>query len=82
MTTRRIDLLGVDELEDGEMRMVWVDTSDPVLVIRNNGGTAEHVAVSKGSPAGELMEVFGNLHEGDQIVKRASDEIRAGQPIK
>ena len=48
MTTRRIDLLGVDELEDGEMRMVWVDTSDPVLVIRNNGefnalqGTCSH----------------------------------------
>jgi 3-phenylpropionate/trans-cinnamate dioxygenase ferredoxin component len=48
VTTRRIDLLGVDELEDGEMRMVWVDTSDPVLVIHNNGefsalqGTCSH----------------------------------------
>jgi len=48
VTTRRIDLLGVDELEDGEMRMVWVDNSDPVLVIRNNGefnalqGTCSH----------------------------------------
>ena len=48
MTTRRIDLLGVDELEDGEMRMVWVDSSDPVVVIHQNGefnalqGTCSH----------------------------------------
>lgn len=48
VTSRRIDLLGVDELADGEMRMVWVDQSDPVLVIHNNGefsalqGTCSH----------------------------------------
>jgi 3-phenylpropionate/trans-cinnamate dioxygenase ferredoxin component len=34
---RRIDLLGVDEVEDGEMKMVQVDGTDQVLVI-NNGG--------------------------------------------
>ena len=34
---RRIDLLGVDEVADGEMKMVWVDGTDQVLVI-NNGG--------------------------------------------
>ena len=31
---RRIDLLGVDEIGDGEMRMVVVDGTDQVLVIR------------------------------------------------
>jgi len=46
--TRRIDLLGVDEVPEGEMRMVWVDGSDPVLVIHSNGefralqGTCSH----------------------------------------
>ena len=30
---RRIDLLGVDEVADGEMQMVWVDGTDQVLVI-------------------------------------------------
>jgi 3-phenylpropionate/trans-cinnamate dioxygenase ferredoxin subunit len=46
--SRVIDLLGVDELEEGEMRMVWVDQTDPVLVIHNNGefsalqGTCSH----------------------------------------
>ena len=34
---RRIDLLGVDEIGDGEMRMVWVDGTDQVLVIRQGG---------------------------------------------
>jgi len=34
---RRIDLLGVDEVDDGEMKMVVVDGTDQVLVI-NNGG--------------------------------------------
>ena len=34
---RRIDLLGVDEVGDGEMKMVVVDGTDQVLVI-NNGG--------------------------------------------
>lgn len=59
-----------------------VTTTEKVFVIRNHAGLAEHVPVSKGAPAGDLMEVFGNLNPGDQIVKRASDEIRAGQPIK
>jgi 3-phenylpropionate/trans-cinnamate dioxygenase ferredoxin subunit len=34
---RRIDLLGIDEVADGEMKMVVVDGTDQVLVI-NNGG--------------------------------------------
>lgn len=59
-----------------------VTTTEKMFVIRNNGGTAEHVPVSKGAPAGDLVEVFGNLKEGDLVVKRASDEIRAGQAIK
>ena len=36
-TVRRIDLLGTDEVADGEMKMVWVDGTDQVLVI-NQGG--------------------------------------------
>jgi 3-phenylpropionate/trans-cinnamate dioxygenase ferredoxin subunit len=46
--TRRIDLIGVDELADGEMQLVWVDGTDPVLVINSGGefhamqGTCSH----------------------------------------
>jgi len=46
--SRVVDLLGADELEEGEMRMVWVDQADPVLVVHVNGeyhalqGTCSH----------------------------------------
>ena len=46
--SRTIDLVGVDELAEGEMQMVWVDQTDPVLVIRNGDefhamqGTCSH----------------------------------------
>ena len=47
--TRTIDLLGADELGDGEMRMAWVDGGvSPVLVVRSRGsfhalqGTCTH----------------------------------------
>ena len=34
---RRIDLVGVDEVPDGTMKMAWVDGTDQVLVV-NTGG--------------------------------------------
>jgi nitrite reductase/ring-hydroxylating ferredoxin subunit len=47
--TRRIDLLAADEVGEGEMRMVWVDSgASPVLVARLGGvvratqGTCSH----------------------------------------
>jgi 3-phenylpropionate/trans-cinnamate dioxygenase ferredoxin component len=36
-TARRVDLLGLDEVPDGTMKMAWVDGTDPVLVV-NVGG--------------------------------------------
>ena len=46
--SRSIDLLAAADLPDGEMRMVWVDQTDPVLVVHSNGeftalqGTCSH----------------------------------------
>jgi 3-phenylpropionate/trans-cinnamate dioxygenase ferredoxin subunit len=34
---RRIDLLGVDEVPPGTMKMAWLDSGDPVIVV-NVGG--------------------------------------------
>ena len=34
---RRIDLLGVDEVPDGTMKMAFVDGTDQVLVVNSNG---------------------------------------------
>lgn len=60
-----------------------VTTTDRTFVIRKDPtGKAEYVTVTKGLLAGEVIEVFGQLKEGDQVVKRATDEIRPGQPLK
>jgi 3-phenylpropionate/trans-cinnamate dioxygenase ferredoxin component len=34
---RRIDLLGEDEIAEGELKMAWVDGTDQVLVVRTGG---------------------------------------------
>jgi 3-phenylpropionate/trans-cinnamate dioxygenase ferredoxin subunit len=34
---RRIDLLAVDEVPEGTMKMAWVDGVDPVLVVNADG---------------------------------------------
>jgi 3-phenylpropionate/trans-cinnamate dioxygenase ferredoxin subunit len=35
--TRRIDLLGTDEVPAGTMRMAWVGGTDPVIVVNVDG---------------------------------------------
>jgi len=42
----------------------------------SNVGKAEWVDVRTGAHAGNLVEVFGDLNNGDQVVLRASDTIR------
>lgn len=59
-----------------------VTTTERTFVIRVKNGRAEWVNVSRGSPLKDLLEVFGPLNPGDQILRRASDEIRDGSHVK
>ena len=59
-----------------------VTTTERTFVIRNQGGHAEWVDVKKGVTEGDLVEVIGNLNAGDMVVRRATDEIRDGAPIR
>ena len=43
-----------------------------------NAGTAEWVDVKTGASSGNLVEIFGELHDGDRVVLRATDAIRPG----
>jgi len=52
------------------------------FVIRVKSGKAEWVDVVKGNTAGDLIEVMGALVVGDEIIRRASDEIRPGSIIR
>jgi len=51
------------------------------FVIRVSSNRAEWVDVKVGARSGNLMEVFGDLHEGDQVAVRGIDQIRAGTEV-
>ncbi|MBI4471038.1 MAG: hypothetical protein HY646_00110 [Acidobacteria bacterium] len=58
-----------------------VRTSERQFVVRVRSGVAEWVDVRRGEVTGNLIEVFGDLREGDVVVRRGNDEIRPGTPI-
>jgi membrane fusion protein, multidrug efflux system len=51
------------------------------FVIRVRQNHTEWVNVTTGARDGDLIEVFGDLHEGDEVVNRATDQIRAGTEV-
>ncbi len=59
-----------------------VTTTERTFVIRSRDGRAEWVDVRKGVADGDLIEVFGNLRAGDQVLRRGSDEIRDGAAVR
>ena len=59
-----------------------VTTNERQFVIRVNKGSAEWVTVSRGAPAGDLVEVHGALRAGDLIVRRGTDELREGTRVQ
>ena len=58
-----------------------VTTTERTFVIRVRDGKAEYVNVSRGVRQGDNVEVLGPLTAGDIVIKKATDEIREGQPI-
>lgn len=58
-----------------------VRTTERQFVVRVRNGVAEWVDVRRGQVNGDLIEVFGDLREGDVIVRRGNDEIRPGTKI-
>jgi len=59
-----------------------VTTTERTFVVREKNGRAEWVNVQKGAADGDLMRVIGPLQEGDNVVKRATDEMREGTSLK
>jgi membrane fusion protein, multidrug efflux system len=58
-----------------------VNSAEAMFVIRVSNGKAERVNVRKGLEANQLVEVFGDLFENDILLRKASDEIKAGQEV-
>jgi multidrug efflux pump subunit AcrA (membrane-fusion protein) len=62
-------------------RTAVVRTSERQFVVRVRNGVAEWVDVRRGELNGDVIEVFGDLREGDIVVRRGNDEIRPGTKI-
>jgi RND family efflux transporter MFP subunit len=56
-------------------------TTGRTFVIRIKDGKADWVDVKTGLSAGNLIEVFGALAEGDTIAARGTDELGAGTQV-
>jgi membrane fusion protein (multidrug efflux system) len=56
-------------------------TTDRNFVIRIRSGRTEWVDVKTGVASGTLIEVFGNLHAGDLIAARGTDELPSGAQV-
>jgi RND family efflux transporter MFP subunit len=52
------------------------------FVIRIQSGVVEWIDVKRGIQYGNLIEIFGPLHEGDVLVVKATDELRPGVEIE
>jgi RND family efflux transporter MFP subunit len=62
-------------------RTAVVRTSERQFVVRVRNGIAEWVDVRRGELDGDVIEVFGDLREGDIVIRRGNDEIRPGTKI-
>lgn len=58
-----------------------VRTTERVFVVRVRNGKAEWVDAKAGATSGNLIEVFGDLHEGDLVAVRGTDELRPDTPV-
>jgi RND family efflux transporter MFP subunit len=57
-------------------------TTERTFVVRIRNGATEWVDVKRGAAMKQLVEVFGDLHAGDQVAVRGTDELRAGTRVQ
>jgi hypothetical protein len=50
-----------------------------VCLVRNN--IVEWVKVKKGQTMDGMVEIFGDIHEGDLVAKNATDELQPGTRV-
>jgi membrane fusion protein, multidrug efflux system len=58
-----------------------VTTTEKTFVIRVNHNKAEWVQIRRGESLADMIEVFGDLREGDYVVLRATDELKSGTEV-
>ncbi|MGE8553874.1 MAG: efflux RND transporter periplasmic adaptor subunit [Chryseobacterium jejuense] len=63
-------------------RSALVESNMGIYLIKKENGKAKFIPVKKGRILNDTIEVFGELSEGDQIIKKGSEEILEGSLIK
>ncbi|AZB10344.1 efflux RND transporter periplasmic adaptor subunit [Chryseobacterium sp. G0162] len=63
-------------------RSAVVESNMGIYIIKKDHGKAKFIPVKKGRVLNDTIEVFGDLSEGDQIIKKANEEITEGSLIK
>lgn len=58
-----------------------VDTAEATFVERIRSGRIQHVIVERGVPMGNMVEVFGALKPGDEIVAHGSEDLPDGATV-
>jgi RND family efflux transporter MFP subunit len=56
-------------------------TTERTFVDRVRDGKIEQVTVARGAAMGKLVEVFGELAPGDQVLRRGSEVLAPGTPV-
>jgi membrane fusion protein (multidrug efflux system) len=59
-----------------------VNSPERVFVVRIVNKKAEWVDVKTGRDTDGKIEIYGNLNAGDNLAKKASEEIRQGTPVR
>jgi RND family efflux transporter MFP subunit len=59
-----------------------VQTTEKTYVERVRDGRIEQVPVQRGTALKDRVEVFGPLQAGDVVVRRGSEELKEGAPVK
>jgi RND family efflux transporter MFP subunit len=56
-------------------------TTEATFVVRIRNGNPEWVNVRTGEVDAKLVEIFGGIHEGDEVAMRGTDELRPGTRV-
>ncbi len=59
-----------------------VTTTERTFVITSQNGRAHWIDVKKGHTSGEQVSVRGDIHAGQLVVKRATDEMHEGETLR
>jgi RND family efflux transporter MFP subunit len=59
-----------------------VSTPLDTFVCKINQGVVDWVSVTKGQIMNGMVEIFGNIHEGDMVAERASEELQDESRVK